>query len=233
MDRMIIPNLVGYTIETAAIDAAAPYLPELKSVLPEAVSAVLDAPAAGPTLVQMVVLEKQIGAMWLIKELKKAEERKEGSWRDVWKEVFEQSEVPDRGAAKAAKTFQDAIKMLEDLLPFYDEQAKLMARPWQELDAEYSKFLKRAKAANPLAGYVLPAMNRVVEAQRRNQTQRALFKAALAVVQDGPAKLKDIKDPFGKNPFEYRALEKGFELKSALLVKGRPLTLTVGTGKKD
>jgi len=30
-------------------------------------------------------------------------------------------------------------------------------------------------------------------------------------------KLKDSKDPFGDGPFEYRALDKGFELKSKLL----------------
>ena len=61
----------------------------------------------------------------------------------------------------------------------------------------------------------------------------ALFKAAIAVVQGGPDKLKDIKDPFGDGPFEYRALDKGFELKSKLLFKGQPVTLTVGKGKKE
>ena len=56
-------------------------------------------------------------------------------------------------------------------------------------------------------------------------------RAALAIVQGGPDKLKDSKDPFGDGPFQYRALDKGFELKSKLLVKGQPLTLTVGAAK--
>ena len=60
----------------------------------------------------------------------------------------------------------------------------------------------------------------------------ALLKAAIAVVQDGPNKLKDMKDPFGNGRFEYRPLEKGFELKSKLLFSGQPVTLTVGQGKK-
>jgi hypothetical protein len=59
-----------------------------------------------------------------------------------------------------------------------------------------------------------------------------LFQAALAVVQGGPDKLKDIKDPFGDGPFEYRTLDKGFELKSKLLYQDKPVTLTVGQGKK-
>jgi hypothetical protein len=43
--------------------------------------------------------------------------------------------------------------------------------------------------------------------------------------------MADTKDPFGNGPFEYRILDKGFELKSKLLFKGQPLTLSVGTAK--
>ena len=59
----------------------------------------------------------------------------------------------------------------------------------------------------------------------------ALFKAALAVVKGGPDQLEAIKDPFGDGPFEYRNLEKGFELKSKLLFKGQPVALMVGRSK--
>jgi hypothetical protein len=121
--------------------------------------------------------------------------------------------------------------MLEDLLPVYDKQAKVMALPWKELDAQYPKFFKEAKAANPLAPLLLPAMDKVAASHRRHVTQITLLKAALAVVQGGPEKLKDIKDPFGKGPFKYRALDKGFELKAKLLYKGKPIVLVVGQGK--
>jgi len=123
--------------------------------------------------------------------------------------------------------------MLEDLLPLNDQLAKLTALPWKEFDTQYPEFVKQAKAANPLAGFVLPSMDKIVAAERRNQTQMALFKAALVVVQGGPDKLREIKDPFGDGPFEYRALDKGFELKSKLLFKGQPVMLTVGKGKKE
>jgi hypothetical protein len=232
---MIIQNLVAYAIETTAIKAAAPYLAELKAVLPKAASAVLDAPPAGPTLQEMVLFEKQIGARWLIQELKQAEQHKEGSWKDVWKEILsapEEGAKVDRNLAKSAKTFEQAVKLLDDLLPWYDKLAKVTALPWKEFDAEYPDFNKKAKAANPLAGYVLPAMDRAIASVRRAQTQRALFKAALAVVQGGQDKLKDIRDPYGDGPFEYRALDKGFELRSSLIVRGQPVTLTVGKGKE-
>jgi hypothetical protein len=235
-EPIMIVQLVGYAIEAIAIEAAAPSLPELKPVMAQAVSDVLDALPAGPTLPQMVVQEKQTGPMWLIKELKKAEKQKEGSWHDVWKEVLSapgEGDSVDRDLVNSATTFEQAIKLLEDVLPFYDELEKMMALPWKEFDAQYPQFVKKAKAANPLAGYILPAMDNMVAAQRRNQTQLALFKAALAVVQGGPDRLKDFKDPFGDGPFEHRALDKGFELKSKLLFKGQPVMLTVGKGKKE
>ncbi len=69
--------------------------------------------------------------------------------------------------------------------------------------------------------------------ERRAQTQRELFKAALAVVQGGPDSLKNFRDPFGNGPFEYRRLDQGFELRSSLVVNGMPVTLTVGQAKKE
>ena len=229
-DRMMIPALVGYSIEALAIEAAAPYLPELKSALPAA------APPTGPTLAQRALLEKQIGATWFLQELKKAERNKAGSWQDVWKEVLgapEEGERVDRGLVNSAKSFDQAVKLLEDLLPFYDELAKVAALPPKEFDEQYPKFARKAKAANPLAGYVLPAMDKFAASERRARARMELFKAALAVVQGGPDKLKDIKDPFGDGPFEYRPVGTGFELKSKLMFKGQPVKLMVGERKKD
>jgi hypothetical protein len=59
----------------------------------------------------------------------------------------------------------------------------------------------------------------------------AMLMAGIAVIESGPDKLKEIKDPFGKGTFEYKALDKGFELKSKLLFEGQPVTLTVGQRK--
>jgi hypothetical protein len=181
----------------------------------------------------MVLFEKQIMPVWFIRELKEAEQREPGSWQHVWREVFHQEEGQDRDFRQAAKTLDQAVKMLEDSLPYWDRLAKLMDLPWKELDAQLPEFFKKTKADNPLAGYLLPAMDKYVVSQRRHQTQMALFKAALAVVGGGPDKLKDIKDPYGDGPFEYKALDKGFELKSKLLSQDKPVTLTVGQRKKE
>ncbi len=69
--------------------------------------------------------------------------------------------------------------------------------------------------------------DKVLSKMRRSEARMAMLLAAVVVVEDGPESLKDIKDPFGRGPFEYRALERGFELRSALVFEGEPVTLTV------
>jgi hypothetical protein len=232
-DRLMIIQMLGYRIEETALEAVAPYLPKLKQALPKSAAKLLDALPARPTLAQMLLAEKQVGPVWLIQELKDADQRSKGSWRDVLKELFDHPESEDRDLAKSIKSVEEAVKMLEDVLPFYDQMAKLTALPRKEAEGKYPELLKKALAANPMAHAVFPALDRVIAAEHRIQARTALFRAALTVVQDGPDKLKDIKDPFGDGPFEYKALDKGFELKSKLRFKGQPVTLTVGQGKKQ
>jgi hypothetical protein len=245
MGPQFVVRWVDYKIETMAIEAAAPYLPELKPILPEAAPAVLDGLPAGPTLAQMVLSEKQIGLQWIIEQIKAAERRRPGSWRDVWKNLFEEPGSQPKEVAGSVKTYEQAVRLLEELLPLYDQLAKLTTLPWKEFDARYPEFVEKAKAsrplsdfvlppaANPRTGFILPPLERIVARERRYQAQVALFKAALAVVQGGPDRLKDIKDPFGERPFKYRALDKGFELESKLLDQGRPVTLIVGRRVED
>ena len=236
-DRLFIPYLVGCRIESIAIETAAPYLPQLKETLPSALSAVLDASPPGPTLAEIVLMEKQVAPSWLARELRAAEAHEKGSWHAVWKGVFEapneKGPDADEASLKTIKTFEQAIAALDDLVPWYDLLAQMTTLPRAEFDAQYLDFAKKSRVANPLAGILMPGMDRLVEVQRRTDARRALFNAALAVVQRGPDALKTIQDPFGDAPFEYRALDQGFELKSKLIFRGQPVTLTVGQGTKS
>jgi hypothetical protein len=235
MEPLFIQRFAGSALESIAIDAAASYLPVLKSVLTETAYTDLDALPAAATLEQVVLQEKQVFLMSMIQRLKLAEQRQKGSWQGVWQEMFhavfvssERKDSRSRESIEAVKTFGQAIKWLEDLVPFYDELAKMTNLPWKEFDARFPDFTSRAKAVNPLADQILPMTDAMVATERRTVTRAALFKAAVAVVLGGPERLKYFQDPFGNGPFEYRAFDKGFELTSKLLYREKPVTLTVG-----
>lgn len=229
-DPIMVNHMVGYVIEGMAIQAAAPHLPGAKAALAD-VSATLDKLPAGPTVADMLKSENQSFLGWMIRELKAVEKAKPGAWLGLWKEV---TGVPAEGGepvpdvVKNVKSFDEAIKLTEGLTPLYDELAGLTELPPKEFDTRYPEFVKKAKAANVLAGAVLPAVDKVMAARRRAQARLALFKAAIAVVRDGPDAVKEHKDPFGDGPFGYEATPGGFELKSKLTYKGEAVGLKVG-----
>jgi hypothetical protein len=244
MGPQFVVRWVDYKIETMAIEAAAPYLPELRTILAEDASNVVDKLPAGPTLAQMVLSEKEIGLRWLIQQMTQAERHKAGAWRDVWKTLFDVPESQHRDLVHSVQTFDQAVDFLQDLLPLYDQLATMVALPWRDFDRQHAEFVKKAKArkphsdfvlpadANPLTSFILPPMDAIMARERRYHAQVAMFKAALGVVQRGPDTLKHSIDPFGNGPFEYQVLENGFELKSSLRYQEKPVTLTIGRKKE-
>ena len=52
-------------------------------------------------------------------------------------------------------SFEQAVKLTEDLLPVCDELATLVALPAEEFDARYPEFKKKTKAAHPLVDVFL------------------------------------------------------------------------------
>jgi hypothetical protein len=235
---MMIAQLVGYSIEAVAIDTTAPYLPELKSALPPHASALLDKLPKELTAGQLLTIEKQVGPIWLRGRLRDAERKQPGSWQAVWKETFDAVFSGSEGAANAnrdtilaVKSYEQATKWLDELLPLYDEGVKIAELRWDEFDAAYANFVKKAKAVNSLTETFYPNLDKFAAMQRRHQAQAALFRAAVLVVQEGPEKINDVQDPFGAGPFEYRALDNGFELMSKLRFNNKPVTLTIGGAK--
>ena len=128
------------------------------------------------------------------------------------------------------------------------ETARQFSRQLEELDASYERLIdaaglplpefaervsadtkKLAETRNPFAvAWALPAIARARYISTKSETLLLMLRAAAAVVLEGSEKIKDFKDPYGSGPFQYRALQSGFELKSELLVEGKPITLTVG-----
>ena len=222
-DPILIAILVGSGVEGMAIDAAAPYIPDWKPPYAEVAAMFQKLPKA-PTFEQSVALEKQYMARWIIDKLEAESKRSRDGWRDLWKMLFLGSE----SQPPAVESAEEAAKLVRDLLPVYDELPRFVALPRDQFQAEYPAFKQRTKEKYPLAGLLLPALDKVRDKLFRQEARRQMMLAAVAYVEGGAAKLTTVQDPFGTGPFEYRALDKGFELKSKLIFEGQSVTLTVG-----
>jgi hypothetical protein len=228
-EPVLIGRLVDYLIEDLAIDLIAPYILEHKAPYPQALGMFESLPPAA-TLSQTILVEKKYMCQWAIDKLKEEEKRKAGAGLELWKKFLDGAK--DAEALAKIDNLEEVLKRIEEALPVYDEVAGIVALPKDEFDARYPKFKADAKGKNPVVGVLIPAVDKILEKDHRHKARFALLFAAIAVAQDGPEKLKEIKDPYGDGPFEYKALDKGFELKSKLIFEGQPVTLVAGDGKK-
>lgn len=225
-DPVMIGILVGAGVEGMAIDAAAPYIPDCKPAYADVAASFQRLPKAA-TFKQSVALEKRYMAGWIINELEAESKRTPDGWRQIWKMLFAGSEEQP----PAVESAQEAANLVRDLLPVYDELGRFVELPQAQFDAEYPAFKQKTKEKLPLAGLLLPALDKVRGKLQRHEARMQMTLAAIAYVEGGEAMLKTVPDPFGAGPFEVRALDKGFELKSKLVFEGQPVTLVVGQRK--
>jgi hypothetical protein len=223
-DRTMVSMLVCYMIEDMTVDAVAPYVPHLGVTYDHAMQMYQTLPPS-PRAAQGVLCEKQMAA-WIIKKLQAAEKQSPGSWRNTWKTAILGAEIDDPLADVAS--FDEVLTIMNRFQSVYDQLSELANLPPAEFDAKYPAFVKEAEAASPIAKILLPSMSKVVAAQRRSEARMAMLLASIAVVEGGPEKLAEIKDPFGDGPFGYRKLDTGFELSSKLQQDGKPVTLIIG-----
>jgi hypothetical protein len=207
-----------------AIDVVAPYVPQINASYDQAVQMFQTLPPS-PPLSQGVFCEKLLTRS-IISQLKQAEERQAGSWRKLWQVGMEAPEP-----LRSVDSLETLVQYVDEFQSVYDELAHLTTLPPREFDAKYPAFVKRAEADSPIAKLLLPAMQKVVSAQRHSQARTEMLLAGIAVVEGGPEKLESIKDPFGDGPFQYQKLDGGFELSSKFQVEGKPVTLVIGKKK--
>jgi hypothetical protein len=228
-DPIMISMLVRIGLEGIVVDVVAPYVPQLKASHADAV-AMFEAMPPAATLQQSIVSEKENMARWIIKKLKEEEQRQPGAGLKLWQNFLEGADVPD--SIRKPDSLDETFVQMEKLLPVYDDLARLVALSNDQFDAQYPAFKQKTKDENPLAGTLLPAIDQIRAKEQRSQARLAMLLAAIAFVEGGEAKLKAIKDPFGDGPFEYRALDEGFELASKLKYEDKPVTLVVGQRNK-
>jgi hypothetical protein len=226
-EPLMISNLVGYMIEDMTIDLVAPYVPDFKAPYRQAVATFESLPPRA-TLGRTIGTEKEFMAKWMIRKLREAE--KAGTWREFWKGMLDDSGSSDK--PRQIDSVDELVKLLEQLMPVYDQLEGMVELPVGQFEEKYPAFKEKTKSANPLAGLLLPAVDKVLAKQRRTEARMAMLLASIAFAEGGAEKLKDIRDPFGDGPFEYRKLEQGFALTSKLQFDNEPVKLIVGQRKR-
>jgi hypothetical protein len=223
-DPVMIALLVRLLLEDMVVDCVAPYVLDIKASHAQAVAPFNEMPPAF-TLSQSILFEKKWMGAWIVPHLRAEEQRKPGGGLELWRKFLD-NDPPS--ALRDVATLEEVIKLVEDGMPIYDDLVRLAALPRDQFDAQYPAFKQETKGAHPVAALLLPAIDRVRAKDDRHQARMAMLLAGIAVAESGPGKLQELKDPFGAGPFEYRALDKGFELKSKLAYEGQPVTLTIG-----
>lgn len=223
-DPVMISHLVRLLIESMVVDLVSPYVPEMRAS-PQDVLGQFESLPAPATLQQMVLREKQYMADSIVKELNRMEHEKPGSWRAGWHMMLGENGPQ---ALKDIESLAKAAKFVDDLTPIYEPLAKYVALPHKEFEEQYPAFKEKVYKENPLAGTLLPAIDKIRNKENQQRARMEMLLTAIAIAHDGPEAAKKTKDPFGDGPFEYKPLDRGFELKSQLLFEGKPVTLTVG-----
>jgi hypothetical protein len=227
VDPTLISILVDYAIERIAMEALQADFAKLDADTLKYLAEQLDKLPTVLTVRQAMLNERDTFITWMIREVEKAEVEKPGSWKE---RVPMFTGQPDNAQVlKEATSAKRFVEMLEELKPVYDEMAQLMALPFDQFQAQWPEFLSKKKSANVLAGLLLPALDKVVNASRQAQTRVALLKAAIAVAQGGEERLKETSDPGGKGPFDYKTIPGGFRLQSQMRdAKGELITFYAG-----
>ena len=116
----------------------------------------------------------------------------------------------------------------------YDKLATISELPLPEIDKASKDLLSQEKMperVRALAERIAPGVRAIRLAEVKQITRWAMFKAAIAVCENGQAALSNetYKDPFAGQPFSYEKTPHGFRLQSKPLdSKEKPLTLEVG-----
>jgi hypothetical protein len=211
-DATLISLLVQRSIETQTIHMLARYLPEFDAEMHQRLAAMLEGLPPGGSIRTAILMERDSGAGWTLRQLRTENLGVGAAIQDI---------------VQAAGGPKGPTKQLEELISQYEEFARIASLPREEFEPRWTAQTKKLEG-NVFARLLMPAVDKVYDAEERAKTHWAMFNAARAVVQNGPGKLKDFPDLVGNEPFGYVAHSGGFELKSKVIYKGQALKLRIG-----
>ena len=249
-DPYIIPMLVQIHFEEKAIRVLARHLPALQPETLRGLAQRLEKLPKSASLSQRWRREKKLYLEYLERivdgptEEPLPDENAKTAMERVAEQLRGSSRNPQRVAWASEATAQGEQHLRELMRTTetpWDESVELLQLSPKEFPAAYAAFQKPLADENPLAklwlsqsekGFPQLAKYHLTEAQGRLRLH--MLKTAIEVLEEGPDALQyaKFKDPYGDGPLEMRyseADEEGeFELRSQLLVDGKPFTMVFG-----
>jgi hypothetical protein len=225
---ILVCHLVQCGIEREAIDLLAAHLKELDPPAIVELSSRLAQLPVGASLADSTKME-QVMVDWLIARMQTVTDDKIST---VLTPVLDakMTGTVDRAISDSGGTRAGATAALQNLRPYYDQVGNLLRQnPTQEEFHKRADDLLAPFANKPFANILFVNFGRAFDTDAGQRTQMQMLKAAIAIVQNGPDKIKDFTDPVNHDPLKYDETANGFELSSAVTVAGHPVVLKVGS----
>jgi hypothetical protein len=226
-DSIMICLLVDHAIEANIVDALGMLLPKLDAVALKRIAERLDALPRAATVEETLATEQEHFVGWGIHKLKDLERAGGRNMQAKVRALIGSDDANEIMNLVDDTSVKRMIDALEGFRLMLDEQRRIVALPRDQFLAQWPA-LQTKQSVNPTAKVAMPAVTKVVDSRDRARARFEMMKAAVAVVGDGQGALAKHPDPFGKGPFQYTARPHGFELRSALTLDGKPVTLIVG-----
>jgi hypothetical protein len=226
-DSIMICLLVDHNVEANAIEALGLLLPKLDAAAVKRISDYLDKLPPAATIEQTLVTEQEHFVGWGIRKLKDLERAGGGNMPAKVRAMLGSDDANEIMTLVDDTSVKRMIDALEGFRLMLDEQRRVVALPRDQFLIQWPA-LQAKQSVNPTAKVAMPAVIKVVDSRDRARARMAMLKAAVAVVRDGQAALAQHPDPFGNGPFQYTARPHGFELRSALNLDNKPMSLVVG-----
>jgi hypothetical protein len=234
--------LTSYAIEHHMGELLGLYLPKLDAPTLKAVQTRLEALPPAESLAAALKVEEHFALDWLVARIKEAKDR--DSLLSLLTKLAGSAEKGRALLNEFGGSADGVLKAADETRQSYARMTKNLDLPLSQFQKEWDSEVKK-QADNHVFHWIFPALHKVRLMQLRTDVRHALLLAAIAVQLDGRDALPKHIDPATGGPFEYVAVEGGFELRSqwkldeALRSRwnldeqfAKPLTLTVGLGGK-
>jgi cytochrome c556 len=204
-DKTVISRLIGLGIERVATLAVAASVPSMPAdAVGKIATAYAAIPPAGP------VADAVDGEREMVDIALKKPDKND----------------PLHGIAPADEAGRTALTKETDKL--YTKLAEIVALPPDKTEAAMKEYDQLAAGMSGAVKKIIPKPGVLVAVLQKAAERESLFVAGLYVAADGPDALKSHLDPLTHQPFEYKPVDGGFELRSSQKIGGKDVTIEFG-----